>query len=58
MEKPRIYTIKEAASLIDGLTEWRVRQMCQSGELKCFRSGKKYMISEQALFTAVFGKAE
>lgn len=52
----RILTIKEAAKLIDGLTEYRVRQMCKSGQLPCFMAGKKYLIDEQALYKAVFGE--
>ena len=52
----RILTIKEAAKLIDGLTEYRIRQMCKSGQLPCFMAGKKYLIDEQALFKAVFGE--
>lgn len=27
-QKKRVLTIKEAAQLIDGLTEYRIRQMC------------------------------
>ena len=52
----RILTIKEAAKLIDGLTEYRIRQMCKSGQLPCFMAGKKYLIDEQALYRAVFGQ--
>ena len=49
MEKKRILTIKEAAALIDGLTEYRVRQMCITGQLPCFKAGRKYLISEENL---------
>ena len=45
----RLYTISEAAAMIDGLSEYRVRQMCRSGELHCFKAGRKYLISEDAL---------
>lgn len=55
MEKKRILTIKEAAALIDGLTEYRVRQMCITGQLPCFRAGRKYLISEENLMNVVFG---
>lgn len=55
MEKKRILTIKEAAALIDGLTEYRVRQMCVTGQLPCFKAGRKYLISEENLMRAVFG---
>ena len=49
-------TIKEAAQLIDGLTEYRIRHMCVSGQLPCFMAGKKYLISEENLYKAVFGE--
>ncbi|WP_294483794.1 helix-turn-helix domain-containing protein [uncultured Ruminococcus sp.] len=39
--KITMLTIKEAAALVDGLTEYRVREMCRSGELPCFKAGKK-----------------
>jgi excisionase family DNA binding protein len=50
-------TIKEAAKLIQGLSEHRIRKMCISGELQHFKSGKKYLISKQALFNTVFGES-
>jgi excisionase family DNA binding protein len=52
----RVLTIKEAAKLIDGLTEYRIRQMCISGQLPCFMAGKKYLIAEENLYKAVFGE--
>ena len=55
-QKKRVLTIKEAAQLIDGLTEYRIRQMCVSGQLPCFMAGKKYLISEENLYKAVFGE--
>ena len=55
MEKKRILTIKEAAALIDGLTEYRVHQMCITGQLPCFKAGRKYLISEENLINVVFG---
>ena len=53
--KRKLFTIKEAAEQIDGLTEYRVRQMCIKGEIPCFKAGRKYLISEEALIKAVFG---
>jgi excisionase family DNA binding protein len=52
--KDRLLTIKEATELIDGLTEYRIRQLCISGTLKCFKAGRKYLINEQALYNMVF----
>lgn len=47
--KLKMLTIKEAALLIDGLTEYRIRQMCISGQLQSFKAGRKYLISEKHL---------
>ena len=49
----KLLTIKEAAKLIDGLTEYRIRQLCISGKLPSFKAGKKYLINEQALIKFV-----
>ena len=53
--KVKLLTIKEVALLIDGLTEYRIRQLCLSGELPCFKAGKKYLINENALLRLVEG---
>ena len=55
-QKRKVLTIKEAAKLIDGVTEYRIRQMCVSGQLPCFMAGKKYLISEENLYKVVFGE--
>ena len=51
-------TIKEAAALVDGLTEYRVRQLCRSGELPCIKAGKKYLINKDVLIRFLGGEAE
>jgi excisionase family DNA binding protein len=53
MKKPRMLTIDEAAQCIDGLTKFRIRQMCISGELKHVRAGKKYLINQAVLFATI-----
>ena len=53
--KRRMLTIGEAARLIEGITEYRIRQMCKSGQLPCFKAGNKFLISEEALYETVFG---
>jgi hypothetical protein len=55
-KKPRLLTLKEAAKLIDGLTEYRVRLMCVRGEVKYHKFGNKYMVSERAILEH-FGEA-
>lgn len=54
-EKKKLLTIKEASKLVDGITEYRVRQMCRSGQLPCFKAGRKYLINADKLFKVVFG---
>ena len=54
----RILTIKQAAQLIEGLTEYHIRQMCKSGQLRCFKAGNKYLIAEEDLYETVFGRTE
>ncbi len=55
MPKKRVLTIKEAAELIDGLTEFRVRQMCISGQFPCFMTGERQLIYEENLYRVVLG---
>ncbi len=47
--KITMLTIKEAAALVDGLTEYRVRQLCKRGELPTVKAGKKYLINKDIL---------
>ena len=58
----RILTIKQAAQLIEGLTEYRVRQdvshlLCKpgkcTGQLRSFKAGNKYLIAEEDLYETV-----
>ena len=48
-KKPRLLTLKQAAELVEGLTEYRVRQMCINGDIKYHKFGNKYMISEHEI---------
>ncbi len=47
--KVKLLTITEASRVVEGLTTYRIRQLCQSGELPCFKSGNKYLIQEDFL---------
>ncbi len=55
--KRRMLTIGEAARLIDGITEYRIRQMCKTGQLRSFKAGNKFLIAEDDLYEVVFGKS-
>ena len=48
-KKPRLLTLKQASELIEGLTEYRVRQLCINGEIKYHMFGKKYMIPDHEI---------
>lgn len=54
--KITMLTIKEAADLVDGLTEYRVRELCRSGALPCFMAGKKYLINKDILYKYLNGE--
>lgn len=56
--KIEMLTIKEAAALVHGLTEYRVRELCRSGELPCFKAGKKYLINKAVLIRFLGGAAD
>ena len=49
MASARMLTINEAAERAPGLSKWRIREMCVSGELPHLKAGKKYLINEQVL---------
>jgi excisionase family DNA binding protein len=51
--KPTMLTIKEASELVNGLTEYRIRQMCLSGALPHIKAGKKYLINQSVLLSVI-----
>jgi len=57
-EKVKMLTLKEAAAEVEGLSEFRVRQMCLSGELPYFKAGKKYLVNKRRLLEALGEKFE
>ena len=56
--KTVMLTIKQAAALVDGLTEYRVRELCKSGQLPCLMAGKKYLINKEVLLRYLRGDAD
>jgi len=51
--KIKLLKIRQAAKVIDGLTEYRIRQLCRSGEIPCIMAGRKYLVNEQTLIDHV-----
>jgi len=50
-------TIKEAAALVKGLTEYRVRQMCICNQIPHIMAGKKYLINKEMFLDHLRGKS-
>ena len=49
-------TIKEAAALVEGLTEYRVRQVCLSGQVPHIMAGNKYLINKELFLKYLRGE--
>lgn len=56
MTEIKMLTIKEAGKLIPGLTEYRLRTMCITGEIPVIKAGRKYLINEAVLYKYVNGE--
>jgi excisionase family DNA binding protein len=46
-------TLKQAAELVDGLSAFRIRKMCNEGILPHVKAGNKYLVNKTALFNAI-----
>lgn len=55
MEKIKMLTINEAADMFDGLTKFRIRELCKSGVIPCLKAGKKYLINQNVLLKYIAG---
>ena len=51
MKKPKLLTLKEAAQLIEGLTAYRIKILCLSGNIAYHKFGNKYMVSEREVLS-------
>ena len=49
-------TIKEAATLVEGLTEYRVRQMCINDQVPHIMAGNKYLINKEIFLRYLRGE--
>lgn len=49
----KMYTIKECSSLVEGITEHRIRILIKSGMLPVFRAGRKMLLSADDLLKAI-----
>ena len=55
-ERIVMLTIKEAAALVEGLTEYRVRQMCINDQVPHIMAGKKYLINKDLFLSYLRGE--
>jgi len=46
-------TLKQASAHVDGLSAFRIKKMCESGELKHIKAGNKYLICLSALHEVI-----
>lgn len=53
----KLMTVKEAAALIDGLSVYRLRKMCLSGQVNCIKAGGKILVTEEAVMFAIYGNS-
>ena len=49
-------TIKEAAALVEGLTEYRGRERCIKGQVPHIMAGKKYLINKEIFLKYLRGE--
>lgn len=54
-EVPVMLTIKQASKEIEGLKEYRIRQMCKNGEIPCVMAGNKYLVNRNVLYSYLNG---
>ncbi len=52
--KLKLVSVKEAAQLIDKLTEYMIRKMIRTGELEPIKIGRKIYIVEDDIYRAIF----
>lgn len=54
--KITMLTIKGAAALVNGMTEYRVRQMCINDQIPHIMAGRKYLINKDIFLNYLRGK--
>jgi hypothetical protein len=49
-QKPKFYTVREAADLVDGVSDKLIRKMCKEGKIVCLESGNRFLMTIDALY--------
>ena len=55
-QKITMISIKEAAELVNGLTKYRIRQMCIEHQIPYIMAGKKYLFNKEIFLNYLCGK--
>jgi excisionase family DNA binding protein len=50
-------TIDEASKQVPGLSKWRIRELCLSGQLPSIKAGRKHLINATTLYDFVSNPA-
>ena len=58
MEKKKLYDVKEAAGLMEELSEYMIRKMIKDGRIIPYRIGRKIYLTEELVYNAVYGRDE
>jgi len=53
----RLMTIDEASKQVPGLSKWRIRELCLSGQLPSIKAGRKHLINATTLYDFVSNPA-
>lgn len=57
-QKITMISIKEATELVNGLTKYRIRQMCIENQIPYIMAGKKYLFNKEIFLDYLCGKKE
>lgn len=49
----KLLTIRQAANLVDGFTEYQIRRLIKNGKLPYLKSGNRVLIEKQAIYNFV-----
>ena len=55
-KKEKLFTVKEAAKLIDGLTEYRIKQMCKNEQLDTLRRETSFLSARRVCMKRYISK--
>ena len=54
----KLYCVKDAAGLVDELSEYMLRKMIKEGRIEPYRIGRKIYLTEEQVYQAVYCDAK